>query len=109
MAKIVTFYPKDGGTNFDMKYYCEKFVPFLEKLWGDALKGVEVDRGVYGGEPDTDAFFIAMGQFIFDTQEEAIQAYFSNLDKIEAERLNFTDIKPIAQITDRILDKHRTK
>ncbi|MEQ8201136.1 MAG: EthD family reductase [Syntrophomonadaceae bacterium] len=105
MAKIITFYPKGEGTRFDMNYYCEKFVPFLEDLFGEALKGVEVDRGVYGGEPDADACFICIGQFYFDSQEEAIQTYFSNLGKIEAERANFTDIKPIAQISDRMLGK----
>jgi len=105
MAKIMTFYAQSEGTWFDMNYYCEKFVPFLEDLFGDALKGVEVDKGVYGGEPDADATFICIGHFNFDSQEEAVQSYFSNLDKIEAERVNFTDIKPIAQISDRLLCK----
>lgn len=108
MAKIVTFYPKGVGTKFDMDYYCEKFVPFLEELFGEALKGVEVDRGVYGGEPDTDAVFICMAQYYFDSQEEAVQNWFSNVDKIDAERAKFTDIKPLAQITDRKLGKHPT-
>jgi len=105
VAKIITFYPRGEGSKFDMDYYCDKFVPFLEELFGGALKGVEVDRGVYGGEPDEPPYFIAIAQYLFDNQEEAVQNYFSNLDKIEAERANFTNIKPIALITDRKLDK----
>ncbi|NLN87348.1 MAG: EthD family reductase [Syntrophomonadaceae bacterium] len=109
MAKIITFYPRSVGTKFDMDYYCDKFVPFLEELFGEALKGVEVDRGVYGGEPDDPPAFIAIAQYIFDNQEEAVQNWFSNLDKINAERAKFTDIRPIAQITDLKLDKRRAK
>jgi uncharacterized protein (TIGR02118 family) len=103
MVKIGSFYPKGVGKTFDMKYYCEKFVPLLKELFGDTLKGVAVDQGVYGGVPDEGPFFIAMGQFYFDTQEEAIQAYFSNLDEIKAERPNFTDIEPVIQISEGII------
>jgi uncharacterized protein (TIGR02118 family) len=103
MVKIGSFYPNVAGKTFDMKYYCEKFVPFLRELFGDALKGVVVDHGVYGGEPDAGPFFIAMGQFYFDTQEEAIASYFANLDKIKAERPNFTDIEPVIQISEGII------
>ena len=109
MAKIITFYPRSEGAKFDMDYYCDEFVPFLEELFGDALRGVEVDRGVYGGEPDEPPAFIAIAQYLFDNQEEAVQTWFSNLDTINAERSKFTDIKPIAMITDRKLDKRLTR
>ena len=103
MVKVCSFYPNDVGKTFDMKYYCEKFVPLLKEWFGDALKGMAVDKGVYGGEPDEGPFFFAMGQYYFDTEEEAVTAYFSNLKKIEAERPNFTNIEPIVQISQGII------
>lgn len=103
MAKIGSFYPNEADKKFDLKYYCETFVPLLQEWFGDALKGVVVDHGVYGGEPDAGPFFICMGQFHFDTQEEAIQAYFSNLDRIKAERPHFTDIEPVIQISEGLI------
>ncbi len=103
MVKIGSFYPSGTDKTFDMKYYCEEFVPLLRELFGDVLRGATVDKGVYGGVPDEGPFFVAMGQFIFDTQEEAIQAYFSNLERIRAERPKFTDIEPIIQISQGIM------
>ncbi|MDD4776567.1 MAG: EthD family reductase [Syntrophomonas sp.] len=103
MVKIGAFYPSGPDKKFDLHYYCEKFVPLLAELFGDALKGVTVDKGVYGGAPDEGPFFAAVGQYIFATQEEAVQSYFSNLDRIAAERRNFTDIEPIIQISEGIM------
>ncbi len=103
MVKIGSFYPNEPGKTFDMRYYCEEYVPLLREWFGDALKKVIVDKGIYGGEPDAPPFFLAMGQFYFETEEAGVQAYFSNLSKMEAERPKFTDIKPILQISQVII------
>lgn len=51
-VRIGAFYPNGVVKMFDMKYYCENVVPLLKEWFGDALKGVVVDRGYYGGIPD---------------------------------------------------------
>lgn len=99
MVKIGSFYPNGEGATFDMKYYCEVYVPLLQEWFGEALKKVVVDQGIYGGEPDAPPFFRAMGQFYFETEEEGVHAYFSNLSRMELERPKFTNIKPILQIS----------
>ncbi|NMC28180.1 MAG: EthD family reductase [Syntrophomonadaceae bacterium] len=105
MVKIGSFYPNGEGATFDMKYYCEVYVPLLREWFGEALKKVVVDQGIYGGEPDAPPFFRAMGQFYFDTEEEGVSAYFSNLSKMAVERPNFTNITPIIQISQVIVEE----
>jgi uncharacterized protein (TIGR02118 family) len=106
VVKVGTFYPNGVGKVFDMKYYCEIFVPLLKELFGDALKGVAVDQGLYGGEPDAQPFFFALAQYFFDTEEEAVNAYFSNLARIKEERPKFTNIEPVAQVSEVILNTY---
>jgi uncharacterized protein (TIGR02118 family) len=106
MVKVGSFYCNGAGKIFDMKYYCEIFVPLLKELFGDELKGVAVDQGLYGGEPDAEPFFFALGQYFFDTEEQAVTAYFSNLERIQAERPKFTNIEPVVQVSQVILNSY---
>lgn len=40
MIKVSVLYPKSESSSFDMDYYCNKHVPLLQRLLGDACTGV---------------------------------------------------------------------
>ncbi|MFC2127662.1 hypothetical protein ACFLRU_04700 [Bacteroidota bacterium] len=44
MTKVSVLYPNGEGKTFDMVYYCEKHLPLVAGLLGDALKGATVDK-----------------------------------------------------------------
>ena len=43
MIKVSVMYPNSEGAIFDIEYYCNKHIPRVEELLGDALKGCAVD------------------------------------------------------------------
>jgi uncharacterized protein (TIGR02118 family) len=100
MIKVSVLYPNGEGKSFDMDYYCNKHVPMLDKLLGDAVKGATVEKGLGGGTPDSPATFAAMGNLYFNSMEEFGSSFGPNADKIMADLPNFTNIEPIIQISE---------
>jgi len=100
MIKVSVLYPNGEGKSFDMDYYCNKHLPMLDKLLGDAVKGATVEKGLGGGTPDSPATFAAMGNLYFNSMEEFGSSFGPNADKIMADLPNFTNIEPIIQISE---------
>ena len=100
MIKVSVLYPNGEGKTFDMDYYCNKHVPMVAELLGDAVKGATVENGLSGGSPDSPATYAAMGNLYFSAIDDFENSFGPNADSIMADLPNFTNIEPIIQISE---------
>lgn len=98
--KVSVLYPSSAGSNFDMEYYCNKHVPMVGGLLGNAVIGATVEKGVGGGDPGSHPAYAAMGNLYFNTMESFQESFGPNAGKIMADLPNFTNIEPIVQISE---------
>ena len=101
--KVSVVYPNSEGKKFDMDYYCNKHVPMVSSVLGEALKGSTVERGIGGGAPGSSAPYAGMGNMYFNSVEEFENAFGPNADKIMGDLPNFTDIEPVIQVSEVII------
>ncbi len=99
MIKVSVLYPNGDDKSFDMDYYCQKHVPLVAKLLGDAVKGATVEKGLGGATPDTPAPYAAMGNIYFKSIKEYEKAFGPNTEEIMGDIPNFTDIIPVIQVS----------
>ena len=100
MIKVSVFYPNEAGKKFDMVYYCCRHLPMVKQTLGDACKSVSAEQGLAGAAPGTPATYIATGHLYFDTVEAFETAFNPHASTIMADIPNYTDIKPIFQISE---------
>ena len=99
MIKLSVFYPNQEGKTFDMDYYCNKHIPMVAQLLGDAVKGASVEEGLGGGAPGDPATYIAMGNLYFDSMESFQNSFGPNAEQIMADVPNYTNIEPVVQLS----------
>ncbi len=63
MVKVSVMYPNHEGTKFDMTYYINRHIPMVRQLLGSALRGVSVEQGISGEEPDRPPLTLRWGTF----------------------------------------------
>lgn len=103
MIKVSVMYPNSKDVVFDKEYYCNKHVPLVSGLLGDALKNAQVDFGLAGGEPDSPALYVVMTHMTFDSIE-AFQGIFGiHAEEILSDIPNFTNSQPQLQISEVII------
>jgi uncharacterized protein (TIGR02118 family) len=100
MIKVSVLYPNGDGKTFDMDYYCNKHVPMVAGLLGDAVKGATVEKGLGGGAPGSPAPNAAMGNLYFDTMQAFENSFGPNAETIMADLPNFTNIEPVIQVSE---------
>lgn len=100
MIKVTILYPNDKGKTFDMDYYSNKHMPMLTKLFGDALKKLEIDKGISGRTPDDPIPFLAIGYLYFDNLSDYANSFGPHAAKIRGDISNYTNIQPIVQISE---------
>ena len=100
MIKVSVLYPNGDGKKFDMDYYCNKHVPMVGGLLGDAVKGATVEKGLGGGSPGAPATYAAMGNLYFDSVQAFENSFGPNADKIMGDLPNFTNIEPVIQVSE---------
>jgi len=61
MIKVSVFYPSGEGKTFDMDYYCNKHIPFVQQLIGDTCKKAEVEQGFRAWLPDINRYIWPLG------------------------------------------------
>ena len=100
MIKVSVVYPNAKGKKFDMNYYCNKHVPLVASLLGDALKGATVEKGLGGGAPGSPAPYAGMGNMYFNSMEDFGNSFGPNAAEIMGDLPNFTDIEPVVQVSE---------
>jgi uncharacterized protein (TIGR02118 family) len=101
MVKISIFYPNTPGARFDMDYYLRTHMPqSIEKLSvGKGYRGVSVERGVGGEQPESAPTYVAMCQYVFDSAEDFITAFQPHAEFLQGDIPNYTDIAPVIQFS----------
>ena len=100
MIKATVFYPAGEGS-FDMDYYLNSHIPFAEKLMKPyGLVRIEVDKGLGGGGPGEAAPYETIAHLVFNSLEDFQKASSAHDADLAADVKNFTDIKPLFQISE---------
>ena len=100
MVKVSILYPNEEGKTFDMDYYSNKHMPMVADLFGNPLKHYAIEKGIAGRTPDEPIPYLAIGYFYFDQLSDYQNAMGSNADEILSDIPNYTDIRPIVQISE---------
>lgn len=107
MTKITILYPNNKGARFDMRYYIDTHMPMSIALLSAhrGFKGTSVERGLGGAEPGSDAAYVAMCHFLFDSLEDFTAAFAPHAATLQGDMTNYTDIKPVIQISEVLLSR----
>ena len=104
MIKVSVLYPQRAGAKFDMAYYCDSHMPLVQRVLRPAIKGIAVDKGVAGGTPGSAPAYVAIGHLWFDSVASVDGVFGPNADKILSDIPNYTNIEPIVQISEEMID-----
>jgi uncharacterized protein (TIGR02118 family) len=107
MVKISILYPNRQGARFDFGYYTKTHMPRSIELLSKhpGFKGVSVERGVGGAAPGSDAAYVAMCHFQFNSADAFLEAFMPNAPELQGDMPNYTDIEPIIQINEVLILK----
>ncbi|WP_423735875.1 EthD family reductase [Chitinophaga caseinilytica] len=99
MIKVTILYPNGEGMHFDMDYYKTKHMPMLQRLMGDSLKAVKIDKGL-GGRPGEPIPYLAIGYLYFERLSAYESTFGPNAKEILADIPKYTNIKPVVQVSE---------
>ena len=107
MIKISILYPNTKGSRFDMSYYIDTHMPLSIGLLSthSGFKGVSVERGLGGALPGTDAAYIAMCHYLFNSAEDFMAAFTPHAAVLQGDMPNYTDIEPIIQVSEVLISR----
>jgi uncharacterized protein (TIGR02118 family) len=104
MIKVSVFYPNQPGAKFDHGYYANNHMPMVAEKLGDACLRYSVDKGLSGGAPGTDAAFVGMCHIYSDSVESFQAAFAPHAEEIMADIPNYTDLSPVIQISEVVVE-----
>jgi uncharacterized protein (TIGR02118 family) len=107
MTTISILYPNNKGSRFDMRYYVNTHMPVSIELLSNhpGFKGVSVEHGLGGAEAGTDATYIAMCHFLFDSMEDFMAAFAPHAARLQGDMPNYTDIRPVIQFNEVLISR----
>ena len=100
MIKVTVLYPNGADTKFDMTYYTSKHLPMVKQKCGPACKAIAADLGVNGGAPGSKPPYIAIGYLTFDSVDSFEKSFGPHTSEIMADVPNYTNSKPVLQISE---------
>lgn len=107
MVRISILYPNSKGSRFDLRYYVEKHMPMSIELLSahPGFKGVSVEHGVGGGTPGSEAAFVVMCHFQFDSADSFMAAFMPHAAALQGDMPNYTDIEPVIQVNEVLISR----
>lgn len=98
MIKVSVLYPNRESTKFDMTYYLNRHIPIVRQLLGSALKGVSVEQGISGEEPQSPAPYVTTCHLLFDSVQAYQASFGPHAQEIIEDIPKYTDSEPLIQI-----------
>jgi len=100
MIKVSVLYPNAPSARFDMNYYVTRHMPMVRDRCAPACRSIAAEGGIGGGEPGSQAPYIAAGHLTFDSVAAFQEAFTPHAAEILGDIPNYTNIKPIIQIAE---------
>lgn len=105
MIRTMLMYPYKENARFDHEYYRNKHLPFVKGRLGAALKRIAIDKGLVGGAPGTPPPYNVNAHMYFETVEAFEEAFGPHANEIFSDIPNFTDLQPVAMISEVVLEE----
>ena len=105
MIKVTVMYPYAAGARFDHAYYREKHMPMVKQRLGDACLYYTIDKGIAGGAPGSDPVYVARCDFVCTSVEAFRAARAPHAQEITGDIANYTDITPVLQISEVVVER----
>ncbi|AZQ51620.1 EthD family reductase [Burkholderia cenocepacia] len=105
MIKVSVMYPYAPGARFDHTYYRDTHMPMVKRRLGAACLYYTVDKGIAGGAPGADPVYVAKCDFVCTSVEAFQAARDPHAQEIMADIANYTDIQPVLQISEVIVER----
>lgn len=100
LVNVSVMYPNSADCTFDMDYYLDKHMPMVNDLMGEAMKHSSVQKGFAGGEPGSDAPYIAIANMYFESVNDFQKAFGPHAKQILGDIKNYTNAQPIIQMSE---------
>jgi uncharacterized protein (TIGR02118 family) len=100
MIKVCILYPNQPGARFDRDYYLQTHMPMAVEKLSPALKSASIDFGLNGGLPAVPAPYIVVCNLFFETIEAFYGAFMPNMQSLQGDMPNYTDVIPVVVISD---------
>ena len=104
MIKVSVMYPNRPGVRFDHDYYRTKHLPLIKSRMGAALKYYTIDRVLMDGEGKPLGAYVAMCHLLCDSLDEYQSSFGPHAHEIDGDIRNFTDVTPIIQISEVVVE-----
>jgi len=104
VIKVSVMYPNAPRARFDDAYYRDKHLPFIKSKMGAGLKYYTIDKGLAGASPDAPAPYVGMCHLMCDSIEAYQAAYGPHAHEIFADIRNYTDLTPVIQISEVVVE-----
>jgi uncharacterized protein (TIGR02118 family) len=100
MIRVTILYPNSEGATFDMAYYTSRHMPLLKQRCGAACSSIAADQGIAGGAPGSKPAYIAIGYATFESAAAFEKAFAPHAQEILADVPNYTNVRPVIQISE---------
>jgi uncharacterized protein (TIGR02118 family) len=97
MIRVSILYPKTPTSHFDFDYYLKTHIPMAQRLLGEALKGLSLDRGLMGTAPNSPPAFAVMLHLLFDSIDDFMAAFLPHAETLQGDVKNYTDVEAVIQ------------
>jgi len=104
MIKVSVMYPNSPAVRFDHAYYRAKHLPLIKARMGAALQYYTIDKGLSGASPDAPAAYVGMCHLLCDSFAAYQAAFAPHAQEIVADIRNFTNVSPVTQISDVVVE-----
>jgi uncharacterized protein (TIGR02118 family) len=89
---------------FDHDYYRTKHLPLIKSRMGAALRYYTIDKGLADSDGRRPGAFVAMCHLLCDSVGEYQSSFGPHAKEIEGDIYNFTDVTPIVQISEVVVE-----
>ncbi|WP_102355874.1 EthD family reductase [Pseudomonas sp. AD21] len=100
MIDVSILYPNEADCSFDFDYYITHHMPMIQQKMGGACSHFTIEKGLQGPTPGSRPTYIAMGHLFFESLESFVDAFVPHAKAIAADIDNYTNVKPVVQISE---------
>ena len=104
LIKVSVMYSSKPGVRFDHDYYRAKHLPLIKSRMGAALKYYTIDKGLADRDGRPPGAYVAMCHLLCDSVAEYKSSFGPHAQEIDGDIRNFTDVTPIVQISEVVVE-----